>query len=88
LDISPPSDYGLYDTADNVFEWRFEWYGVGYYAKSPEYDPTGPMSGTMRVTRGSSWNYPPNRMRVSRRIEKHPTSMLDYVEFRCVKVVP
>ena len=84
MDISPPSDYGLYDTADNVFEW----YGVGYYAKSPEYDPTGPMSGTMRVTRGSSWNYPPNRMRVSRRIEKHPTSMLDYVEFRCVKIVP
>ena len=22
LDISPPNDYGLYDMADNVFEWR------------------------------------------------------------------
>ena len=30
-----------------------------------------------------------NSLRVSRRAEKHPTSMLDYVGFRCIKsVVP
>ena len=85
----PPNDYGLYDMAGNVFEWCFDRYGADYYAKSPEYNPTGPISGTMLVIRGGSWSYPPTRMRVSRRTEKHPASMLDYVGFRCIKsVVP
>ena len=85
----PPNDYGLYDMAGNMFEWCFGWYDADYYAKSPEYNPTGPISGTMRVIRGGSWSYPPTRMRVSRRTEKHLTSMLDYVGFRCIKsVVP
>ncbi len=55
--------------------------------QSPEYNPTGPISGTMRIIRDGSWSYPPTRMRVSRRTEKHPASMLVCVGFRCIKSV-
>ena len=71
--------------AGNVFEQCFNWYGANYYAKSPEYNPTGPISGTMRIIRDGSWSYPPTRMRVSRRTEKDPASKLDCVGFGCIK---
>jgi formylglycine-generating enzyme required for sulfatase activity len=48
------SPYGILDMAGNVQEWCNDWYGEGYYAVSPEMNPQGPASGTMRVIRGGS----------------------------------
>src|SRR4029077_3530428 len=49
--------YGLYNLGDNVHEWCADWYGDGYYARSPERNPQGPASGSRRASRGGSWRH-------------------------------
>jgi formylglycine-generating enzyme required for sulfatase activity len=47
--------YGLHDMTGNVFEWCWDRYGDAYYRSSPETDPRGPSTGSIRVHRGGSW---------------------------------
>jgi formylglycine-generating enzyme required for sulfatase activity len=39
----------------NVWEWCSDWYDSGYYNNSPQHNPQGPSSGSLRVLRGGSW---------------------------------
>jgi formylglycine-generating enzyme required for sulfatase activity len=50
-----PNDFGLYDMHGNVFEWVWDW--SGNYSSSPATNPTGPMSGTVKILRGGSWHH-------------------------------
>jgi len=52
-----PNGFGLYDMCANVHEWCSDWFAPEYYAKSPEYNPRGPESGTRRASRGGSWRH-------------------------------
>ena len=44
--------WGLYDMLGNASEWTNDWLGMEYYRSSPQKDPPGPASGTMRIFRG------------------------------------
>ena len=79
------SPYGALDMAGNVQEWVADRYGAGYYARSPQRNPTGPGpdSGDARVVRGGSWNYSRNLVRSAYRDYIAPTYTNLNIGFRC-----
>jgi sulfatase modifying factor 1 len=78
--------FGLHDTLGNVWEWVNDWYGLDYYAHSPESDPTGPTSGEYRVSRGGSWRGVARGLaRVSSRYVLRPNVRSIVIGFRCAR---
>lgn len=48
-----PNPWGFYDMHGQVFEWCEDW--CGSYPGGSVTNPTGPSSGSIRVSRGGSW---------------------------------
>ncbi|TWJ11589.1 formylglycine-generating enzyme required for sulfatase activity [Stackebrandtia albiflava] len=78
-----PNGYGLYQMAGNVWEWCADRWGTD---RTGDVDPTGPDTGTARVTRGGSHlcheSYC-NRYRVAARTFNTPDSSTGNTGFRC-----
>jgi len=82
------SPYGVLDMAGNVRQWCADWYEKDYYLTPPTLNPTGPINGTSRVQRGSSWveNHP-RVFRAANRSSASPTTLSPLVGFRCVMML-
>jgi sulfatase modifying factor 1 len=79
------NDFGLFNMGDNVHEWCTDWYGADYYAVSPEENPSGPLTGTRRVSRGGSWRHQIKGSRAAHRSSLPPQFRYADYGFRVVR---
>lgn len=78
------SQYGLYDTAGNVWEWCSDWFDGDYYDVSPYENPQGPETGVEKILKGGSCNFSWVGVRPSYRYNVAPSINYTFGGFRCV----
>ncbi|MFC1573434.1 SUMF1/EgtB/PvdO family nonheme iron enzyme [Candidatus Eisenbacteria bacterium] len=85
IGLFPPNGFGLHDMTGNVCEWVQDRFDEGYYAVSPDANPTGPGHARFRVIRGGGWHTGPYCSRVYFR-SALASNWVDFnVGFRCAK---
>jgi formylglycine-generating enzyme required for sulfatase activity len=81
-----PNAWGLFDMHGNVHEWCGDWYDKGYNAQGAWRNPTGPATGSDRVSRGGYWDDAPWGCRSSYRLKVGPADRYRLIGFRVVAV--
>jgi formylglycine-generating enzyme required for sulfatase activity len=74
--------WGFFDMHGNVWEWTADRYQAAYPTGNPVVDPTGPASGSYRVTRGGSWDYEGALLRSAKRSNATPGTRYNLLGFR------
>jgi len=74
--------WGFFDMQGNVWEWTADWYQAAYPTGNPVADPTGPASGSSRVSRGGSWGSDGTTLRSARRNANAPSGRYLGLGFR------
>lgn len=83
--VDMANDYGLYDTAGNVYEWCWDHFGSAYYSdETANINPHGPDTGN-RVIRGGAADASSSSLRCANRTNQFPSSPDNELGFRCVK---
>ncbi len=81
--LKKPNPWGLYDIHGNVFEWVQDWHGG--YSGGKLTDPTGPVSGSLRVSRGGRWSSIAGICRSAFRYRSTPGLRLNNLGFRVLR---
>ncbi len=89
---SGASPYGVLDMGGSVSEWTADWFHISYDTSSTpslgaaplSRNPTGPLSGTLRVRRGGGFPDSPISLRASGRGGEAPSVANYDLGFRCV----
>jgi sulfatase modifying factor 1 len=82
-----PNAYGLFDMGTNVHEWCLDWYKDDYYVTSAERNPSGPETGSRRVSRGGSWRHQIKASRAAHRSSLPPAYRYTDYGFRLVRQI-
>jgi len=82
--LREPNEWGLYDMSGNVYEFVWDWFGVGYETYDP-IDPIGPPWGENRVARGGSWFSDAVQNRSAYRHNHRPNMRLNSYGFRLAR---
>jgi formylglycine-generating enzyme required for sulfatase activity len=84
----PANGFGLTDCSGVVHEWCLDWHGDDYYAAAPRQEPTGPATGTRRVSRGGAWRHQVPWSPVAHRSSLPPGLRYSDYGFRVVRTGP
>lgn len=80
-----PNKFGLYDMHGNVREWVYDYYGE--YDTENTDNPTGPLTGSLKVNRGGGWNDYAKHLRSAYRASFPPEQSSSNLGFRIVRNV-
>ena len=83
--LGEPNAFGLMGIAANVHEWCADWHDRTYYASSPGLNPSGPISGVRRSSRGGSWRHALTISRCAARSKLDPSFRYTDYGFRTVR---
>jgi formylglycine-generating enzyme required for sulfatase activity len=76
---------GAHDLAGNAMEWVQDWLDTEYYQHSPQDNPTGPVSGRVKIEKGGWWG---SNLFVARSAYRHyedpPEYADEHIGFRVV----
>jgi len=78
-----PNTWGLHDMHGNVWEWCADWYGDTLVGGT---DPSGPLSGVLRISRGGSWRDSATCCRAASRYRFYLDHRHSYLGFRPILV--
>lgn len=80
-----PNDFGLFGIAANIHEWCADWHARDFYAVSPRRDPTGPVTGVRRASRGGAWRHATTISRTAARSKLDPSFRYTDYGFRVAR---
>lgn len=82
-----PNPLGIYDMTGNVSEWCWDWYEANYTLNLRNAnDPTGPVTGSLRIIRGGSvFDADLARLNIRNRDRRDPKRGYPFIGFRIVR---
>ncbi len=84
----PPNGFGLYEITGNTWEWCGEYFHQTWHVEATRLNPTGPLTGTLRLLKGGSYLCHASycqRYRNSARTGNAPDTSTGHIGFRVVR---